>query len=333
MQGWTDSDWPGPALVVGVGLASWLYLLARFGRGPSLRTRRERVTSPPQDWHPNLVRYLLSWGEIVSASLAVFDLVRRGILEVVVEGEYEEGKPAPHRPEDYSLVWRQRPDDALADSDRQLLSTILFYREQGNRANLEEVRQVARSGRGDAEHRLEAWQRSAQAECAAAGLVEPPSRHLRCGGLVIGLALVAYGIANLATSEIAAFLPFMVGLAIGLGSLLIRRHTPEGARARQQWDGFGRYLSQFAERKLSPPDISKCECYLNFADALVVDGAAQRQFSSLHGDRGETGLAFLNWRFANGAGMGSASTALEIRKGFERALHSVWEMHAVPRSD
>lgn len=314
------NSWQPIVMVTALGIGLWLVLVRRFLHEPAAGNVPQHLSAPPRDWSPLLVSNLLSWGYLILPDLAVLDLVRRGALRVVVEKAPEEGRRASGKPKDYAVVRDQNYAHYLTTSDKCLIGTVLFHNISEEAASLETIGRIARSVRDSASERLDGWRGMATAECDIGGLVERPGRRVKAGGVCLGSALVGFGAMNFTAPDMPAFLPCLMGILLVLATFLIRRMSPEGAKAAREWRAFARYLARFAERKYSPPKINECERYFDYAMALNVEKQAQAQFVQLFGNAEGTGLSFSGWRFADGKGIADIRTGLIVSEGFRKAL-------------
>jgi hypothetical protein len=284
-----------PLLVTAVGLAIWAGLYLIFGREHRQRDL-PRYLREPDDWTPVEAGYVWRWGKltVVDLTATTMDLVRRGVLRLVQDDAVgaDGTRPDPARRSQH-LQWL-RDDAALTDSERYLMTHILFPDAAvGSSKPITDINAAQALDPPKATARFFRWQALATKECQHIRLVDPRSNFAMGLGMALGLLMVpsAFEVAQFTHSHYA-FLPAAVGLILVPASLAIRRRHPDAARALHRWQAFRRYLLDFSQlAEQTAPAVAIWEKYLVLAITLGVAEEAFDQFRRAHAQVAEVGIA------------------------------------------
>ena len=255
-------------IVIGLGIAVYVFLFVRYGREPRTPDIGEYYRDLPDD-PPAVVDTLLHWGHVrpMSFGATVIDLAQRGWL--TIQEEKIERAMLPDKKDYRFHKAPSPPQEQLADFEERVMKR-LFH--DGDEITQKELTDWAAAHTGSAQK----WWQGFQSAVDDAYDRKKYQQSQR--GLVFT--------ANLATATLVAFVgafamvfhAWWVGAAAVAWALLqslltitLRQRTKLGAERTAQWEGVEHFLRDFSELEDAPSGhLVLWERYLVYAVALGV---------------------------------------------------------------
>ena len=248
--------WLAGLIVIPLGwLAFFIPAWRRDGRDYRFNDIPPYVHEPPSDLPPALMESLLREGEVPtprSFTATIFDLARRGFLEIEDVQVEKHGLFGPRTSVDTNLTLRRDPGagGVLRPFESAVLEFLFSDAAPGEatagaRLTLEELKKYLKRHPQEFQAWFQAWTRDVKAEAKDRGFIEPESLRRRNVFLAVTVPL--------------ALLTLNIVLIV-LAAVLIptlKRRTMAWAREYEMWKGLKRFLNDFSEFKDLPPEAYK----------------------------------------------------------------------------
>jgi len=323
------AKWAFPILLAVGAIVTWVALYASFGREHKPATEIEYLRDIPNDWTPNQVACVWRWGELGPNDMTatLMDLVRRGALRLIVTTESHRvlgGLLGEKTEQEYVIERVSDYRGEMSDSERYLMSDVLFHDVTGDTVAMETFQKKARGDPRGAQGRFKTWKKQAKEEAKRMELIDPASKRASIASAVIGFVLFGGSIVLGGMMGSPAFiLTGIVGFALMPGSYAILRRTPEAAEALHRWQAFRRYLTDFSRLKEYPaPAVTLWEQYLVYAITLGVADKVIEQFKELYPQVAATttAAAFPHWVGSGGTPLSGMDSIGSVLSSFNSTL-------------
>jgi uncharacterized membrane protein len=321
--------WTLPALMVSAAVATWFFLYLRYGREYEEANPIQYLREAPNDWTPNQVAFVWRWGEVSANDMTatLMDLVRRGALKLIVTTETRPrlgGLLGETTEQEYVIERVRDYDGDLSDSERYLISQILFHDIQGDMVSLDTFQQKARGAPSASRRRFKTWQKLAKREAKRMKVVDSASKKAMGVSFTIAFLLFVGSIVLGAILQSPTFFASgVVGFALIPASFAIQRRTREAAEALHRWQAFRRYLTDFSQlREYPPPAVTLWEDYLVYAITLGVADRVIEQFKELYPQVAATTTAatFPHWVTSGGTPLSGMDSIGSVLSSFSTTL-------------
>ncbi len=251
-----------------VWLLFYFYFWKKFGFDDIPEYYREIPSNLP----PALVQVLRKQGgrpNPVALTATIFDLARRGYLEIVDEKIEKKGLFGSKIKEETVFVLKKAYQDkpGIEPFEQQVLD-LMFDRagnnnlKEGARLSLEEFTGYLKKLPAEFQRWFQSWSKSLTAEGKKRGFIEPASQRASQLFLLISLPLAFITLS-----------PVLIVLVLILSPTL-RRRRQDWARENELWSALDRFLKDFSDLKEIPAEAYKLwDQYLVFG---ILFGQAKK---------------------------------------------------------
>jgi uncharacterized membrane protein len=255
-----------------IWLLFYFYFWKKVGEDYRFDDIPEYYREIPSNLPPALVQVLRKQGgkpDPVALTATIFDLARRGYLEIIDEKIEKKGLFG-HKVKDQTVFILKKTYEGEADLEpfeHQVLD-LMFDRagsnslKEGARLSLEEFTGFLKKSPAEFQRWFQSWSKSLAAEGKERGFIEPASQRASQLFLLISLPLAFITIS-----------PVLIVLVLLLSPTL-RRRRPDWARENELWAALERFLKDFSDFKEIPAEAYKLwDQYLVFG---LLFGQAKR---------------------------------------------------------
>lgn len=265
--------------LVALGFAFWYWL--QHGKEYKTQFQGEYWRELPADMPPAQVSAFMNMGAAGDTALpaTLMDLIDRGVIGI--ERATQENKAlfglVSNEVETYRLQRRMEHEKDLFGSERELLDLLFNDMMKSNTFTMEGLKDAVKT-----QSRADEWgkgvtkfKKSASDEVEDRGFLEKQGTKASGGFITLGVAVLLTGCAPLIFADNGWFLIWggIVGTAIIVLGVLMKRRTPEAAELAAKYKGVKNYLRDFGRMDEKPPD--SVVLWRHFLTLAVVFGMAE----------------------------------------------------------
>lgn len=237
---------PWSILAAAAGAGLWFFLFWSHGK-PHPRRKTFPPGQPPGSLRPAVAAYLMHrdvGGSAIAATL--IDLARRGFLRIEETEREKSGWLGVKKVTDYRLERTDKPLSEAAPYERDLVEFTLSEAGDGQALWLSRFKKMASKSRSRFRKWFKQWKK--QVKELGKGFFEPYSGSVLSLNIVVGVAVLGFGIYCLVVSQSPVGVPsIVIGTMQAIGSLALTRRTPEGQDLYRAWKEFKAHLKSISK--------------------------------------------------------------------------------------